>query len=89
LHKHLVPQIQTIVKYRLDLDSKTKLQEKTQEIFKTTPVYKVIKEQGPDHEKVFTVVVKIKSKIYGEGEGITKQKAEEVAATQALGKLEK
>lgn len=88
LTKHLTPQISTIVKYRLDIDSKTKLQEKTQDIFKTTPTYKVIKEEGPDHDKRFTIVVKIKGKVYGEGEGITKQKAEDAAATQALRKLE-
>jgi len=87
LIKHLVPQISTIVKYRLDIDSKTKLQETTQTKFKTTPVYKVIKEKGPDHDKVFTVAVMIKGKIYGEGEGITKQKAEDAAASQALRKL--
>ncbi len=87
LTKHLIPQISTIVKYRLDIDAKTKLQEKTQSIFKKTPIYKVIKERGPDHEKVFTVVVKINGKIYGEGEGITKQKAEDTAARQALRKV--
>ncbi len=89
LHKHLVSQIATIVKYRLDIDSKTKLQEKTQNIFKTTPNYKVIQEKGPDHEKTFTVKVSINRKIYGEGTGNTKQKAEEAAATQALRKIEK
>lgn len=88
LTKHLVPQIATIVKYRLDIDAKTKLQEKTQNVFKKTPVYKVIKEKGPDHDKVFTVVVKINGKVYGEGEGITKQKAEDAAASKALRKLE-
>jgi ribonuclease III len=88
LQKHLIPQMDTIVKYRLDIDAKTKLQEKTQSIFKTTPNYKVIKEKGPDHDKIFTVVVKIHNKIYGQGEGITKQKAEDAAATQALRKLE-
>lgn len=88
LTKHLVPQIATIVKYRLDIDAKTKLQEKTQSVFKKTPVYKVIKEKGPDHDKIFTVAVKINGKVYGEGEGITKQKAEDAAASKALRKLE-
>ena len=88
LFEHLIPQISTIVKYRLDVDAKTKLQEKTQSIFKRTPTYKVIKEEGPDHNKLFTVVVKIHNKIYGQGKGITKQKAEEEAASQALRKIE-
>jgi ribonuclease III len=88
LIENLTPQIATIVKYRLDIDAKTKLQETTQTLFKATPVYKVIKEKGPDHDKVFTVTVMINRKVYGQGEGITKQKAEDAAASQALRKLE-
>ncbi len=87
LAQHLIPQIETIVKYRLDIDAKTELQEKTQKIFKTTPTYKVIQEKGPDHDKVFTVIVTIKGKKYGEGIGVTKQKAEDAAAVQALKKI--
>jgi ribonuclease III len=86
--KHLISQLETIVKYRLDIDAKTKLQERAQSLFKTTPVYKVIHEKGPDHDKVFTVAVSIKRKIYGEGTGATKQKAEDSAASEALKKIE-
>ncbi len=87
LTKHLTPQISTIVKYRLDVDAKTKLQEKTQSIFKTTPVYKIVHEKGPDHDKIFTVKVIIKGKAYGEGTGATKQKAEDAAAAATLKKI--
>jgi ribonuclease III len=83
----LTPQIENIVRYRLDIDAKTKLQETAQSIFKKTPVYKVIKEKGPDHSKVFTVQVSINRKVYGTGEGISKQKAEEEAAVEALKKI--
>jgi ribonuclease III len=86
--KHLTPKIEDIVKYRLDIDPKTKLQERSQRILKRTPSYKVIGEEGPDHEKIFTVVVKMNGKIYGKGEGANKQKAEENAAIEALEKLE-
>ncbi len=89
LTKHLTPQISTIVKYRLDIDAKTKLQEQTQSLFKTTPNYKIINEKGPDHDKIFTVAVRISGKVYGEGTGVTKQKAEDAAATEALKKIEK
>ncbi len=85
--KHLIPQIETVVKYRLDIDAKTKLQEKAQNLFKTTPTYKVIYEKGPDHDKVFTVSVTINKKAYGEGTGVTKQKAEDAAANEALKKI--
>ncbi len=82
--KHVIPKIDHIVKYRLDIDAKTKLQEYSQRIHKNTPSYKVIKEEGPDHSKIFTVVVKIKKEIVGTGSGKNKQKAEEQAAENAL-----
>ncbi len=86
--KHLTTKIENIVKYRLDIDPKTKLQERSQRILKRTPSYKVIEEKGPDHEKTFTVVVKMNGKIYGKGQGANKQKAEENAALKALEKIE-
>ena len=88
LTKHLIPQIGTIVEYRLDIDAKTKLQEITQGIFKTTPIYKITNEKGPDHDKIFTVEVMIKGKVYGRGSGVTKQKAEDSAAAEALKKVD-
>ena len=50
-------------------------------------MYKVINEKGPDHDKVFTVRVIINRKAYGEGSGVTKQKAEDAAAATALKKI--
>lgn len=78
------PKIENIVKNRLDIDPKTKFQEVAQEKFKITPEYKLISETGPDHSKTFIMAVYLGSKKYGEGEGPSKQKAEEAAADQAL-----
>lgn len=80
VHRALLPKIEDIVKHRLDIDNKTKIQELAQSIYKTTPTYEVTDEQGPDHDKIFTVVVKIDDKIVGEGKGSSKQRAEEQAA---------
>jgi ribonuclease III len=80
LHKTLLEKIVEIVQFRLDIDSKTKIQELAQSVYKSTPTYEVINEEGPDHDKVFTVVVKINDKIVGTGTGSSKQKAEEQAA---------
>ncbi|NLZ24792.1 ribonuclease III [Candidatus Dojkabacteria bacterium] len=85
----LTGKLSNIIKKRLDIDSKTKIQEISQEKYKITPVYEVISEVGPDHEKTFTVVVKIDEKIIGEGIGPSKQKAEEMAAAEGLQYLEK
>jgi ribonuclease-3 len=80
VHRVLLPKIEDIVKHRLDIDNKTKIQELAQSIYKSTPTYEVTDEQGPDHDKIFTVVVKIDNKIVGEGKGSSKQRAEEQAA---------
>lgn len=85
--KTLVPKIETIVKERLDIDAKTKFQELAQSIFKVTPTYRVLSEEGPDHNKIFRVAVLVDEKEYGVGEGPSKQKAEEQAAIEALNTL--
>ena len=59
-------------------------QEKSQEKESTTPVYKTIRETGPDHDKQFTVVVYVGNEVMGEGEGQSKQDAEQAAAKKAL-----
>ncbi len=84
VHRWLVPKIEEIVKNRLDIDSKTKFQEVAQNLFKFTPEYKLVKEEGPDHEKIFTMSVYVGDKVFGTGKGASKQKAEENAASKAL-----
>jgi len=87
--KVLISKIDNIVKHRLDIDSKTKIQEVAQSKFGKTPTYEVLKEHGPDHNKKFVVGVKIGSKIIGKGRGSSKQKAEEAAATKGLKYIER
>jgi ribonuclease III len=89
VHQYLVPKIARVVKYRLDIDSKTKFQEIAQSIYKVTPTYEVLSEKGPDHEKIFTMAVMVGDKKLGEGQGASKQKAEEQAAGEALKEVEK
>ncbi len=68
-------------------DSKSLLQEVSQNQFKQSPRYKVLSTSGPDHAKVFKVGVFIQGKQIGGGEGLSKQVAEEEAATEALNTL--
>lgn len=89
VHKHLLPKLKNIVENRLDIDSKTKIQELTQLHYKVTPSYEVVDEKGPDHDKTFTVVVKINDTVIGEGKGTSKQKAEEQAATAGIEYIKK
>lgn len=51
------------------------------------PEYEVTGEQGPDHAKVFTVVVKVNKRVLGSGQGRSKKRAEQLAAKEALKQL--
>ena len=51
------------------------------------PKYKVKKEEGPDHDKLFTIEVMINNQVLGMGKGNSKKKAEMIAAKNALKKL--
>jgi len=82
--KNLYYKMADIVEKRLDIDAKSRLQEYIQEKFKETPYYKVIREEGPDHDKVFTVITVIGEKEYETGSGKSKQIAEQVAARETL-----
>jgi ribonuclease-3 len=70
-------------------DYKTLLQEYCQGILKTVPDYKVFREEGPDHKKIFFVEVIIQGKIISIGKGKTKKEAQQKAAEKALVQLEK
>lgn len=65
-------------------DPKSLLQEYVQSQKQHSPIYKVLKEQGPAHERTFTIGVYVQEVIVGEGEGKSKQEAEEKAAKEAL-----
>ncbi|PIS23058.1 ribonuclease III [candidate division WWE3 bacterium CG08_land_8_20_14_0_20_40_13] len=84
LHKELFYKIDAIVKEEKYKDPKSTLQEVTQEKFGITPIYKVINETGPDHDKVFTAGAFLGDRILAEGRGPSKQRAEEQAAQKAL-----
>ncbi len=65
-------------------DSKSHLQELAQSQETATPVYKVMKEDGPDHDKTFTVGVYVNNVLRGQGTGPSKQSAQQKAAEAAL-----
>jgi ribonuclease-3 len=89
VQKVLISKVDNIVENRLDIDNKTKIQELAQAKFRLTPTYTVVDEKGPDHDKTFTVAVKIGNKTIGKGKGSSKQKAEESAAEKGLEYIEK
>lgn len=66
------------------MDPKSHLQEVVQSSDGFTPVYKVLAEVGPDHDKVFTVGVFVDGKLKGQGSGPSKQAGQQKAAEDAL-----
>lgn len=66
------------------MDPKSRLQEVVQAEVGFTPVYKVMSEEGPDHEKLFQVGVFVEDQLKGTGEGHSKQIAQSRAAEKAL-----
>jgi ribonuclease III len=69
-------------------DYKTLLQEYCQGKFKNVPVYQVLKEEGPDHNKIFFMAVKVTDRVVCTGKGKTKKEAQQKAAREALFLLE-
>ena len=67
-------------------DPKSYLQEISQAQDGFTPIYKVLNEDGPDHDKIFTLGVFVGDKKMGEGEGPSKQNAQQEAAREAIRK---
>lgn len=85
----LFKKIKRIISQKLFIDPKTKVQEIMQRKHRITPTYEILKEEGPDHNKSFTVALFMGDRKVVEGEGASKQKAEENAATNAIDILEK
>ncbi len=69
-------------------DFKTELQEKTQMLFGSIPEYRMIKQEGEEHRKTFTVEVYIAGERLGTGCGKSKKEAETLAAREALHKVQ-
>jgi ribonuclease-3 len=86
IHKTLLPTLPQILDSGSWLDPKSKLQELVQSSEGFTPLYKVIREDGPDHDKVFVVGVFVNNDLKGEGTGPSKQAAQVAAAAIALKK---
>jgi ribonuclease-3 len=70
-------------------DPKSRLQEVAQSRWQTTPSYKLVKSEGPDHARRFTVQVMLNGKPLGTGDGRSKQMAEKEAAQRALEEIER
>lgn len=84
--KYILSKLPKIIKEKLYRDSKSLFQESAQEKEGITPIYKVLSETGPDHDRHFNIGVFLGSDLIASGEGSSKQEGEQAAATAALHK---
>lgn len=82
--EQLFEKTELIVEKKLWQDAKSRLQELAQEHSSVTPTYSTIGQEGPDHDRIFTVGVFLGKEKAGEGKGRAKQEAEQEAALQAI-----
>ncbi|HYE59979.1 MAG TPA: ribonuclease III [Candidatus Kapabacteria bacterium] len=80
----VITKLPEVLEQGLWMDPKSRFQESAQEIVGVTPTYKVLKEEGPDHDKHFVVGVYLDKEMVAEGEGTSKQEAQTDAAEHAL-----
>lgn len=87
LEKTLSPYIIEVDENFEKFNAKAILQEYTQSQTKITPVYKILDEKGPSHDRIFVVEVYYQEKILACAEGKTKKQAEQNCALEACKKL--
>jgi len=88
IHSNITNRLETVLKDGNLRNNKSLLQEYCQSLNLDGPHYKVEKEIGPDHRKIFTVSVFVDDRRVGTGTGTSKKKAEQVAAQEGLETLD-
>ena len=88
IHKNIIVKLDDILREGSWRDPKSHLQEVSQRIDGHTPIYRVLEEDGPDHDKMFTLGVFVGEKQMGQGTGPSKQAAQQAAAKAALEKYQ-
>jgi len=84
LNETIIPKADEFIKNNMLKDPKSLLQEYVQSKKQSSPLYKVLEEEGPAHSRTFRVGVFVNEKSLGQGSGKSKQEAEENAARKAL-----
>jgi len=87
INKFLLIHLEDILTKGTHIDAKSKLQEMAQDKIGITPNYELQHDEGPDHDKIFTMAAYIGDRMVGKGNGGSKQIAEQNAAKDALKRL--
>ncbi len=86
IDKHILVKIDTVLEEGSWRDPKSYVQELAQKTDGETPIYRTLKEEGPDHDKIFTVGIYVGDKLKGTGTGHSKQEAQTAAAREGVKK---
>lgn len=86
IDEHILSNISTVLYEGSWRDAKSYIQEIAQKTEGETPVYRTLREEGPDHDKLFVVGVYIGGELMGIGEGHSKQDAQVAAARKVIKK---
>lgn len=87
IERLIIAKLPEVVMAGLHIDTKSRFQEMAQEKFRVTPRYEVLSESGLDHARRFVVGAFLRDNKLGEGEGSSKQEAQQNAARAALATL--
>lgn len=82
--QHIITKMDEVILSESWRDAKSYLQELAQKFENSTPQYHVIKEEGPDHDRVFTINVVVAGHSRGTGMGHSKQEAQSAAASEGI-----
>lgn len=86
IHKFILSKLDHILENKLYLDAKSRFQEKAQEQHGLTPHYKVLSEEGPDHDKKFEIGLFLGEEMIAKASGTSKQEGQVKAAAKGLDK---
>ncbi len=82
--RHFTPMMEEAVQRVGEKDYKSMLQERVQHSYKIVPAYRLLRQSGPEHDKLFETRVLIGGKSYAEGRGHSKKESEQEAARKTL-----
>ena len=85
--RHLRVEIHRVLSNTHRQDFKTLLQELAQKRYRSYPRYRVVRQEGPDHDRTFWIEVRLNGHVYGPGSGKNKKEAEQEAASHAYAAL--
>ncbi|MEW6610115.1 MAG: ribonuclease III [Patescibacteria group bacterium] len=84
IEEQVLVKLPYILEHQLYVDPKSRFQEMAQEVAGVTPIYRVLEESGPDHERHFKIGVYLNDEFVADGEGSSKQEAQMAAAEKGL-----